>query len=179
MSYSVVALHDRLRDSARKYPWRTAIYYEGVELSYEQLDRASDRVAASLSRLGVVKGDRVALYLPNSPQFVICLYGALKAGAIVVPCNPAYKEMELNYQLKDSGAKILVAFNMLVDAAKRAAKGTAVERIIITGYEDVLPAIHLALKDMIVERLGDEELVGLTDLIAESKNGAPDVAIDP
>ena len=179
MSYSVVALHDRLRDSARKYPWRTAIYYEGVELSYEQLDRASDRVAAALSGLGVVKGDRVALYLPNSPQFVICLYGALKAGAIVVPCNPAYKEAELNYQLKDSGAKILIAFNTLIDIAKRATKDTAVERIIITGYEDVLPAIHLALRDAAIERPGDEGLIKLADLIAESKNGAPDVVIDP
>ncbi len=136
VDYPVVTLHERLRESARKYPDHVALWYEGSEITYATLDYLTDRFAAGLQQLGVEKGDRVALYLPNSPQFVIALYGIFKAGAIAVPCNPAYKEEELQYMLKDSGAMILVTVDKLLDTAVKALADTEVDNLIVSGGLD-------------------------------------------
>src|SRR5213075_370811 len=86
----------------------TAFVYYGTELTYAQFACYADRFAGELLRLGVKKGDRVAISLPNIPQFPIAFYGALKVGAIVVPTNPLYTEREMQYQLADSEARVMV-----------------------------------------------------------------------
>ena len=91
-------------------------------MSFAELDSQADRFGEALQNLGIVKGDRVAIYLPNTPQFVIAYYGALRIGAIVVACSPLYKERELTQILADSGARVLVSLDVLqpyVDAARR------------------------------------------------------------
>ena len=82
------------------------VFY-GRAITYRELRDATDRLACALSRLGLMKGDRVALVLPNSPQFIVAFYGALRAGATVVPCNPRYTAPELQHQLADSGATVV------------------------------------------------------------------------
>ena len=97
-----------LKQSAKNFPDNPAIIYFGRRISYRELDEMVDRFAAALQDLGVKKGDRVGIQLPNIPQFVIAFYGALRAGAICVACSPLYKARELEHQLNDAGAETLV-----------------------------------------------------------------------
>ncbi len=106
---------DQFRATAREHADRPAVYYFDTVLTYRDLDRLSNALAAGLSRLGVEKGSRVALYLQNVPQFWVAQLAAWKLGAIVVPLNPMFKADELRYHLKDSGATVLVALESLFE----------------------------------------------------------------
>ena len=96
-------LLDYLSDDARDKPHQAALLYKGASVSYAELDRLSDACAAALGSLGVKRGDRVALLLPNCPQFFIAQFGAWKIGAIVAPLNPTYTEQEAEGPLRDNG----------------------------------------------------------------------------
>ena len=100
-------LHDYLREHARTQPDKPAFIWYGTRITYAELDAWSDAFAAALQTLGVRQGDRVALFLNNCPQYVVAHFGIQKAGAIVGPCGPLFKAMELEYQLKDLGAEYL------------------------------------------------------------------------
>ncbi len=100
---------DILRDSASRFPDKPCVFYNGRTLTYREVNELSGRFASSLVSLGVSKGDRVALFMPNIPQYVISYFAILEAGGTVVACNPLYKERELEHQLRDSGAKVVVA----------------------------------------------------------------------
>jgi long-chain acyl-CoA synthetase len=134
-----------LDGTARRYPDHTAFIYYGTKLTYAQFSRYACRFTIALRRLGVSKGDRVAIALPNIPQYAIAFYGALKAGAIVVPTNPLYTERELQYQLVDSGARVLVMLDMLYPLARAARKRTALEQVIVTSPADFLPPLQRTL----------------------------------
>ena len=95
IDYPEVPLSDLLRKTAQSHPHHTAIVYFHKEMTYKELDEASDRFAVALDGLGVEKGDKVALFLPNIPQFVIACYGTLKIGAIETAISPLYKEREV------------------------------------------------------------------------------------
>ena len=102
-------LYSLLTDSARQHPRNTCIHYQGRSFTYAQVDELSSRFASGLVSLGLKPGDRVAIFLPNTPQLVFAYFGVLKSGGVVVMCNPVYKERELEFQLRDSGAEIVVA----------------------------------------------------------------------
>ena len=120
---------------------RPAVYYFGQSLSYAQVDRWSDQLAAALQDLGLKRGDRVVFYLQNIPQFVIAQYAVWKAGGIVVPLNPMYKEKELEYYFRDSGARMLIAQD---SGYERVAGGLAglidLDAVITTSGLDFLPS---------------------------------------
>src|SRR5580692_10230060 len=116
---SISSLLDR---SAAEHPDRAALRMDDLVLSYAQLREAAGRLATLLESLGVEPGDRVGLMLPNVPAFPIAFYGALAAGAVVVPMNPLLKSREVSYYLGDSGAKAVLAWHA---AAGEAAKGAA------------------------------------------------------
>jgi long-chain acyl-CoA synthetase len=107
-------LYALLSDNAKKHPAKVCIHYQGRNLTYSEVDEISSRFAAALVSLGVKKGDRVAIYLPNIPQLVFAFFGTLKSGGVAVMCNPTYKERELEHQISDSGAEIVVAFRTVV-----------------------------------------------------------------
>src|SRR5689334_6784875 len=130
-----------LDNAANRYPNQTAILYYGSRLTYAQLSGLANRFAIGLQRLGVQKGDRVAIALPNVPQFPIAFYGALRAGAIVVPTNPLYTEREMQHQLADSGAKVLVMLDKFYPIVRNIREKTALEHIIITSPADFLPLL--------------------------------------
>jgi long-chain acyl-CoA synthetase len=111
-----------LREAARTHPEKPVALFDGGQLSYVELDAASDRFAAGLAALGLAPGDAVALQLPNVPQFLAAYFGILKAGCVVVPVNVALKAPEVGYVLRDSGARVLVTW---AGAAEEAAKGAA------------------------------------------------------
>ncbi len=100
-------------------PEQPAMYYFDRAISYSELDRTSSALAFALKQRGVGYGDRIALYLQNIPQFLIGMYAAWKVGAIVVPCNPMFKQHELEYHLNDSGAKALICLEILYETVAR------------------------------------------------------------
>lgn len=138
LSYPTQPLFRFLDIAARRFPMRPAIIYFDTVLTYRQLRRASNRFANALLTLGVKKGDRVALVLPNCPQFVIAYYGALKAGAVVVALNPQLDTHELQHHLRDSGAQTAVVWNELYPRLQTIQAETALTRLILTGLDEYI-----------------------------------------
>lgn len=135
-------LSEYLAHTAARYPKREAVRFFGRTIHYRELDEAVNRFAQSLIRLGVQPGDRVALILPNCPQIVIGYYGALRAGAIVVPCNPLYAEPELAHQLADAEVKVVLVLSLLfpkVQAIRH--QVPTLEHVIVTNIKEYLPPI--------------------------------------
>ena len=137
--FGEVPLHEYLRQWARRQPDKAAYIFYGDELSYRALDEQSDRFAALLAHHGVARGDRVAVFLPNCPQFVIAFYGILKLGAVHVPVNPLFKEHELLYELNDTGAVAILAQDQLFGMVRTVWPKTALKVAFTTGFADVLP----------------------------------------
>jgi long-chain acyl-CoA synthetase len=133
-----------LDEAARKYGERDALIFYGRRFTYSQLASLANRFASRLIELGVRPGERVAIALPNIPQFPIAFYGALKAGAVVVPTNPIYTERELQHQLNDSGATTIVVLDLLYSRLQAVRAATAVKCVIVAGVQDYLP-LPLAL----------------------------------
>src|SRR5256884_276878 len=119
----------------------TAFIYYGTKLTYAQFSSLANRFAIGLQRLGIKQGDRVAIALPNIPQYPIAFYGALRAGAVVVPTNPLYTEREMQHQLADSGARVVVTLDMFYPVVRAVRENTALENIIITSPTDYLPPV--------------------------------------
>jgi len=123
-------LADLLTTSAARHPGRVALQLDAFELTYDALDAATARVAGLLRAKGVEPGDRVGLMLPNVPHFALAYYGALRAGAVVVPMNVLLKEREVAFYLRDSGAEVLFAWHEMADAAHAGAEPTGAEVIL-------------------------------------------------
>src|SRR5439155_7571237 len=136
-----VTLHAFLDDAVESYPNATATIFFNAKRTYRSISDDAWRFANGLRKLGVRKGDRVGVMLPNTPQFVIAFYGALRAGAIVVPCNPLYTIPELRHQLQDSGAEALVVLSRLYPVAKAAREGTNVKHVIVTNIKEEMPPL--------------------------------------
>jgi long-chain acyl-CoA synthetase len=133
-------LHEYLREHARRQPEKTAYHWYGNAVSYAALDRMSDALGARLAELGVAKGDRVALFLNNCPQYVVAHFAIQKLGAVVGPCSPLFKQAELEYQLRDLGAQVIVTADALHPVLASVQSATAVRQVIVTNYGDLLPA---------------------------------------
>jgi long-chain acyl-CoA synthetase len=136
IAYPEISMGELLRASALKAPKNPALHFQSNQLSYGELNTLVNRFAESLQGLSVRKGDRVALYLPNIPQFIIAYYGALRIGGVVVAISPLYKERELAHILTDSGAKIIVGWDKLISYVQAVRERTALEQIIVTNAED-------------------------------------------
>jgi long-chain acyl-CoA synthetase len=150
-----------LEQAAYRYPNRTALIYYGTKITYSQLSQSANRFAHALLRLGVQKGDRIAIALPNIPQFPIAFYGALRAGAVVVPTNPLYTERELQHQLADSGAKILIMLDSFYPRARTIRTQTALEHIVVTNPADFLP-LPLKIAYPLTQRKNNDPQPALT-----------------
>jgi long-chain acyl-CoA synthetase len=133
-------LHTLLSASAKRVPDRAAIRFFGRSVTYRELDEAVNRFANALIGLGVGKGDRVALFMPNCPQMVIAYYGGLRAGAVVVPCSPLYVESELEHQLADAGASVIVCLSALFDRVQ-AVRGRlpSLRHVLVTNIKEYFP----------------------------------------
>ena len=139
LAYEEIPLQEYLTRAAEKSPTKIAIHFLGKELTYQELYESSLKFANYLRKIGIEKGDRVAVMLPNCPQNVISYFGILYAGGIVVQTNPLYTEREIEYQLKDSGAKAIVSLDILYPRIMKVWKETDLENIIITAVKDYLP----------------------------------------
>jgi len=135
LQYLDVPLHEILKKTAREYPEKTAIIFGEREISYAELEMLSDRFAIGLVSLGVGKGDRVAVFLPNIPQFIIAYYGILKAGAVVTTISPLHREREVEYQLGDSEAETIIALDSLYTIVETVWRKTPLKRAVLTSLE--------------------------------------------
>lgn len=137
--YRADTLPQLLKYAANEYPKHKAIHFMGKEMTFKTLYKKTLQFAAYLQHLGVKKGDRVAVMLPNIPQTVISFYAILQAGCIAVPVNPLYQEREIAFIMKDSGAKVIITLDMLYNRVEKVMKQTDLEHIIVTSIKDYLP----------------------------------------
>lgn len=140
LHYPRVPLYEFVETSARRYPDQEAIIYYGAGISYRELWDAAQSFAGAMVALGVGKGDRVALYLQNTPHFFIGFFGTLKAGGVVVPVNPMLTEEELKFILTDSGAKVVVTTSDIGSRVFNIKEKTFVREVVVGDYADYLPA---------------------------------------
>ncbi len=133
------SLPDILNNAAHDFPERAALIFFGQKIGYRELDRISNRFAHALRGMGVQKGERVAVILPNVPQFVIGVYGALKAGGVVVLGSPLSNEQEIAYQLQHSGAQVLLTLTAYHPLIERICAASSIKHIIFTGAREYLP----------------------------------------
>ena len=130
---------DNFDETTEKWKDKTAIIFYGRKMTYRELRDQVDRFATALHDLGIRKGDKVALLLLNSPQFIIAYMGALKAGATLTAISPLYVSPEIKYQLEDSGAKVIVCLDILYDNVEKS--GVKLDAAILTGIGEYLPSM--------------------------------------
>jgi long-chain acyl-CoA synthetase len=170
---------DCVADTAGRLPNHPAILFKGTAISYGELERLSDACAAALQSLGVARGVRVALLLPNCPQFLIVELAAWKLGAILAPLNPLYTEAELEAALGESGAPIAVVLTRFYERIKRVQPRTAVRKVVATNIKDYFPRLLKIVftlfrekrdGDRISLRDGDQRLASLLHHHAGAKS---------
>ena len=137
LSLSPETLPAMFSRSAQRFARRPALYFFGKTISYHECHSLVERFACGLAALGIRKGDRVALCLPNSPQAVIAYFGILRAGGIVVACNPTYTEHELSHQLHDAGARVIVVLDLMYQKIQH----LDLDLIIVTRITDFMTTI--------------------------------------
>lgn len=186
LDYPDIPLQGFLDNSARDYPENLATVFFGGKITYRQLKRQADSFAAALVGLGVKPGERLAIMLPNCPQSLIAYYGALKAGAIVVQFNPLYVEREIQHQLTDSGAEVMVLLDLLYPRVSRVKGQTPLKKLIVTSIKDYLPFPLSLLYPIKARKDGHTVQIPRADDIYQFKNlvneyppNPPELRIDP
>jgi long-chain acyl-CoA synthetase len=140
INYQKKPLSQFLKDAATEFPHKKAVHFLGKELTFQEIYFQACKLANYLQAIGIEKGDRVAIMLPNCPQAVIGYYGVLLAGGVVVQTNPLYMERELEYQLNDSGTKVIITLDLLYPRVSKVKPLTKdLKHIIVTGIKDYLP----------------------------------------
>lgn len=175
-----------LVDSATAHPQHIALDFLGKKISYANLLESVYRFANALQSLGVRKGDRIAIMLPNCPQGVIAYYGTLLVGGIVVMTNPLYVPREIEHQLTDSGAKIIVTMDALVERVHKAMERRPLDYTIVTSMKDYLPFPKNVLypikakKDGMAARIEyNERVLSFVSLLKNAADTPVEVSVDP
>lgn len=149
IDYPAIPLDQFLNDAARKHPEQTATIFGAAvgtrvldaKLTYRQLNDLTDRFAAGLQQLGVKRGDRVAVMLPNCPQFVIAAYAIWRIGGILVCCNPLYVAREIEFLVKDSETETFIVMSSLYERVKSIRANTGLKRVIVTNIKEYFPGL--------------------------------------
>ena len=180
-----------LDDAADSFPTSIAVTFLGTTLTYAALRADVDAFAGALAELGVTKGDRVALILPNCPQNVIAFYAILRLGAVVVQHNPLYTAHEMGHQLSDSGAKVVITLDRAYATVAEVRGDTAIEHVIVTSIIDYLPRKQQLLLKLPIRKARDKraeisavipsdaDVRRFGDVLAGSPGPAAQVEIDP
>ncbi|MBI3914608.1 MAG: alpha/beta fold hydrolase [Chloroflexi bacterium] len=187
LNYPRQPLFRFLDSAARRFPRRPAIIFYDHALSYRGLNDAANRFANALITLGVKRGDRVALLLPNSPQMVIAFYGALKAGAIAVSLNPLFNADELEQQLRDSGATTIVTLSLFYKLVRSVQTKTALKHVIVTNIKEYFSPLRRTLFEIVreaseghrIDLRGERDAFAFQDLLARAPADSPEVTVAP
>ncbi|HEX8993549.1 MAG TPA: AMP-binding protein, partial [Anaerolineales bacterium] len=177
-----------LQEAARKYPDRACTIFKGAAISFKEMDAVTDQIAAGLVDLGVKKGDRVGIFMPNTPQFVMAYFGILKAGGVVVATNPQYTPPEIAQQASDAGIEIMFVMTNFYKTIKKAQAETHIRTLIVTNLKESLPPLLRVLFTLAREKKGGFRVEGglgqgdiwMQDLISKHKSSPrPNVDIGP
>ena len=150
------SIPDIFDEMSGKYSGRTALVFYGNKINFGKLREEIDRFATALSELGISRGDKVALYMVNSPQYVIAYFGALKLGATVTPISPVYTSIEVKHQLEDSEAESIVCQDFLFDNVERAE--VSLKNVILGSIGDYLPLSKKLAGGNVLGRYGKMEV---------------------
>jgi long-chain acyl-CoA synthetase len=185
----IKSVGDAFDKSTEKWPNRTAVVFYGRKISFKELRDKVDRLATALSDIGIRKGDRMALLLLNSPEYLISFYAATKIGAVLTPISPVYVSGEIAHQLNDSGAESIICQDILYEGVEKSR--VKLKRIILTNISDSLPKMKKIMGKSILrgvyqrmaapspDIVAKEGFYRLHDLIDSYKPDPPAVEIDP
>ena len=139
---------EMLWETAQRFPEKEAVIFQGQKISYRELDGLTNSFANALAGLGITKGDRVALYMTNRPEYIVGFYAAARLGAVATPMNPTYKKNEIQHQLNDAEASLLVVQESLYPLVKTVrSKVASLKEVVIVG-RSAQPNTHL-FRDLI------------------------------
>ena len=193
IDYPALPMHYFLEDVANHSPNVTATIFGGVvsgelldaKLSYQELNDLVNRLANALTALGVNKGDRVVLYLPNCPQYIISYYAILKLGAIVAPNNPMYVPRELGFQLNDSGSETIICLSRLYPYVRMVRPNTKLKNVIVTSIKEYYPPrLKAVFEQFVEEKDGHRVTIGadehwFQDVLNRAPATPPNVQVKP
>jgi len=175
---------DKVDESWQKWGKKVGVIFYGRKIKNKELREASLRFSTALYDLGIRKGDVVAIYLPNCPQFIIAYFGILRLGAIVTAISPLYTPREIAYQLRDSGAKAIICLDLHYEKVEKALEEVPLKYVIITSIAEYLPGrasltARLSGKPITEEIKGERELLYFQDLLEKYSPNPPKVEISP
>lgn len=192
IDYPPITLHQLLEETVKRFSHCPAVIFPGAlgddrRLSYRKLNEQANRLANALLALGVKKGDRVALLMPNCPQFVISYYAVLKIGGIVVATNPLYSPREMEFQLKDSGAETIIVLSLFYKMIASLKERTHLQNIIVTNIKEYLPPVSRLLFTLLRERKEGHRVdisrgantYSFQELMGRADSTPPPVAVEP
>ena len=165
-------LHEYLRAHARQRPHHPALIWYGRAITWQELDAWSDALGAHLQGLGVQRGAPVALFMNNCPQYVVAHYAIQKIGAVVCPCGPLNKAHELQYQLSDLGAQVIIAADNLLPIVEQVRADTALRHVLAVRYADLLPEAPTLPVPPELQGVPAPLPANCTDLLAVARAGA-------
>jgi long-chain acyl-CoA synthetase len=186
IDYPAVPLFALLEQTAQKYPETPCTIFKGAKITYREMNDLTDRLAAGLAELGIKKGDRVGLFMPNTPQFVIAYFAILKLGAVVVATNPLYSPREIEHQVNDAGIEVMIVMSNFYNLIKQVQPKTKIQKIVVTNLKEALPPVLSFLFTLTKEKQGGfrvqlaENDIWMQDLINRHKaEDRPKVDVGP
>jgi len=175
IDYPAISVHALLEQTARKYPNSPCTIFKGAVITYRQMNELTDRLAAGIASLGVKRGDRVGIFMPNTPQFVITFFSILKAGGVVVATNPLYKSREIEHQVNDAGLETFFVMSNFYNLIKQTQPKTKIKKIVVTNIKEYLSPVLRFLFGLTREKKGGFRVelapgdIWLQDLISQQK----------
>lgn len=187
IKYPKAPLFHFLEEAARKYPDRACTIFKGAVVSYREINEQSNHMAAALVDMGVKKGDRVGIFMPNLPQFVVAYFGILKAGGVVVAINPTYPVDEVLTPVNDANIEIMFTLTRFYKTLKDVRTKSKLKKIIVSNLKEALPPVTRLLYTLLREKKGGDKLdslesgdVWMNDLLSKYANASkPNVEITP
>jgi long-chain acyl-CoA synthetase len=178
------SIPEMVDEAVKKWGDKTAVIFYGKKIKHKEIYEQSLRFATALHDLGVKKGDRIAILLPNCPQFIIAYHGILRVGAVASAISPLYSPREIKFQLNDSGSKIIVCLDLLYENVDKVWDETGLQYAIVTSIEEYLPGFKPLFGRSRVQLTVDtskrsDKILMLQDLIAKYPPNPPKVNINP
>lgn len=186
IEYPQIPLFSLLEESARKFPNSPCTIFKGAVITYKEMNDLTDRLAAALAKLGIKKGDRVGILMPNTPQFVMAYFAILKIGGVVVATNPLYTASEIQRQVVDAGIEVMLVMSNFYNTVKQIQTKTKIKTFVVTNLKETLPPVLSLLFTLAKEKKGGFRVqIGtgdywLQDLIKKYKpQDRPNVNVTP
>jgi long-chain acyl-CoA synthetase len=168
IDYPNIPIHQMLTEAANKYPDSACTIFKGAKISYAEMEEITNRLAAGLASIGVSKGDRVGIFMPNTPQFAMAYFAVLKLGGIVVAINPLYSPREIEHQVNDAGIEIILVMSNFYNLIKEVQPKTKIRTVVATNIKEALSSILAFLFTLTQEKKG-----GFRIQLDEAQLGSP------